>query len=237
MNSPETDFLFGAEPNKTIEVPFDRMTEFYCSPEWHIMRLGSAVDASLALYSLAYRVTRACKGKYRGSVPQLMHHFGRSESTFRRAYANLRNLGFFSLIKSGKENWEANVFQVLTHEDWAEAHPNRCAVKLDNNWHSGFDPLSVELFDIADGKIKFRPFQIGWYRQNDLTDEEIVLLFADWYPPHAIQHGKKWREGVGYQFGRFVALVGKACHEDPHDRDTILKNARMGAALTEGLFV
>src|SRR6266481_4434718 len=138
-------------PNNTslpdLSVPFDRMTEFFCSADWHIMRLDAkAVDATLSLYSLAYRITRACKNKYRASVPQVMHHFNRSEATFHRAYSNLRKLGFFVLLESGQENWEANVFRVLTHDEWAEAHPNQCAVKLDNNWRDGFDPLGIELF-------------------------------------------------------------------------------------------
>src|SRR6266436_7174519 len=115
-------------------VPFERMSEFLCSPEWHIMRLDSAVDATLALYALAIRLTHAGKKNYHASVPQLMHHFDRSESTFHRAYGNLRNLGFFILLESGQFNWESNVFRVLTHEEWAEEHPNQCAVKIDNNW-------------------------------------------------------------------------------------------------------
>jgi hypothetical protein len=199
------------------------------------MRLTTAVDASLALYSLAYRITRACKNKYRASVPQLMHHFGRSESTFHRAYGNLRDLGFFLLLESGQGTWESNVFRVLTHEEWAEAHPNQCAVKIDNNWQDGFDPLGIELFNVSGGKVKFRPFQIMWYRQNGLTDDEIVGLFNVWYPPHALaQKGKKWREGVGYQFGRWIELVGQTCRENPEDRATVLQNALTGTALMNG---
>ncbi len=225
-------------PNNNGEVglvPFERMSEFLCSPEWHIMRLDSAVDATLALYSLAIRLTHAGKKNYHASVPQLMHHFDRSEATFHRAYGNLRKIGFFILVESGKDNWEPNTFSVLPHDQWAKAHPNQCAVTFDNNWTDGYDPLGIELFNVSGGKVKFRAFQIGWYRNNGLTDEEIVMLFKVWYPAHAKnQKGKKWRNGVGYQFGKRVELVGQTCRENPKDRATVLQNALTGLWLTHG---
>ncbi len=223
-------------PSKpTGVIPFERMTEFFCSPEWHIMRYHNPVDATLALYGLAFRLTHGGKDKYHATVPQLMHHFARSENTFHRAYGNLRDLGFFVLAESGKENWEGNVFDVLAHDEWAEAHPNQCAVKFDNNWADGFDPLGIALFNAAGGKVKFRPFQIAWYRNNGLKDNEITMLFEVWYPAFAQkQKGKKWRNGVGYQFGKWVEHIGKLCRENPEDRATIMQNALTGVPLMHG---
>jgi hypothetical protein len=128
--------------------------------------------------------------------------------TAQRAFENLKNLGLFVLIESGKDNYEASVFQVLTHQEWAARNPGRCTTKYDNGWAATEDSLGRELYSLSGGKVKFKPFQIHTYRKTVPDAEMIKLAFTKWFPAHgAQQKGRKWRNAAGYEFGQYLRNI------------------------------
>ena len=56
------------------------------------------------------------------SVRQLANYFGWHKDTALSAIEALRARGFFELIRGGKGRF-ASEYEVLTHKEWASAHP------------------------------------------------------------------------------------------------------------------
>jgi hypothetical protein len=138
-------------------------------------------------------------------VAQAAAFFKIGMRTAQRAFENLKRLGFFVLLESGKDNYEPSVYQILTHQEWAAKNPGKCTVKYDNGWAEQEDPLGPRLFNLSGGRIKFKPFQIHSYRKTGLDGTLIEEEFASWYMIENSKHtGKKWRNAVGYEFGQYL---------------------------------
>jgi hypothetical protein len=178
--------------------------DFYCSSEWHLASLSRA--ASL-IYSWALRIQKN-SGRFRVSPGKASDYFRISVRAAARAYAELRNLGFFVLLESGKQKFEASIFTVLTHSQWQKSHPGNCVEKFDFPWSAERDELQKALSAAADGRIPFRTWQVAWYCQTGLSDVEILGEFKMWHLGFQLrQSGKKWRKGAAYHFGQHLKSI------------------------------
>jgi hypothetical protein len=184
-------------------------SEFYCCAEWHISRFKWAKEAAALIYPWALRLCNSGeKRMFRASVAQAAEFFRIGMRTAQRAFEYLREAGVFILIESGKDNYEASTFEILTHQEWAAENPGQCTIKYDNGWAATEDKLGPGLFTLSGGKIKFKPFQIHLYRKT-ISDEYVIkLAFSRWYPEYRDQQqGRKWRNAVGYEFGQYLKSI------------------------------
>lgn len=187
--------------------------DFFCSAEWHLARQSKA---AIFIYHWALRISKK-SGRFRVSPRKAAEHFGFKYRTVVRAYSDLKKLGFFALLESGKSNFEASVFQVFTHSSWqkrkddqGKINVDKCIEKLEFPWSGERDELREELSIAADGKIPFKPFQIDWYRTSGFSDAEIANKFREWLPRfRAGKSGKSWRKGAAYWFGKTLECEGK----------------------------
>lgn len=184
-------------------------SEFHCCAEWHIAQFRWASGAAALIYPWALRLCNSGdKRIFRASVAQAAEFFGLGMRTAQRAFEKLKDAGLFILLESGKDNYEASVFQILTHQEWAAKNPGQCTTKYDNGWAATEDPLGRELFSLSGGKVKFKPFQVHTYRKTVPDSELIKMVFSKWYPQHSgQQQGRKWRNAVGYEFGQHLKSI------------------------------
>ena len=177
-----------------IEVEF---SNFHCCAEWHLARMASICAL---VYPFGLRLSRNSQ-KFVCSAKRVAEYFGVSLRTVQRAYRDLRTLGFFVLIESGKDKFEPSVFQVLTHTEWAARNPGKCTEKIAYQWTADGDPLGQSLWAASGCQVQFKPFQVKLYRETGIPEAEIIALFNSWYPVQKEEKwGKRWRKGVGYHF-------------------------------------
>jgi hypothetical protein len=186
----------------------DFVSNYHCSPEWHMAQLTSTPFAG-PLYGFAYRISKKTQ-RFHGSVVGVAEHFGVSRSKVQRAIEALVTLGFFVVIS--KEPFSPSVYSVLSHKDWAEAHPGCCVVKEKFSWSGEVgDPLGVRLWSASGGKIRYQPYRLAALRKTGLSDEQIVSRFDEFITAeHERRQSQHWHGRwavVSYRFLRW--LTGK----------------------------
>jgi hypothetical protein len=157
----------------------EQPSPYYCTVEWHLVRLrdakGRKVPFAAILYPFAYRISKK-SGRFHCSAVNLAAHFETSQWTVLRAMEALTIAGF--LIPLSKEPFQPSIYQVLSHKDWASAHPESCSVKAAFPWSGEIgDKLGVRLFTASGGRIKYMPHMLAALRNTGLADDEIVKHF------------------------------------------------------------
>ncbi len=214
----------------------DFQEEFHCSAEWHLASLSKA--ASL-IYNWSLRLSKKSR-RFRVSPNQAAEYFKIASRTAQLGYEDLKKVGLFELVESGKASGEVSVHKPLTHKEWAAKNPGKCAERIEFAWTPENDLLGQELFNIADGRIQFKQFEVNRYRKFDLNDEAVIKYFRAWYPEHKKEQeartlatgakSRSWRKWVGYEFGECLKYLAHSFQEHPSERDLILENAFTGRA-------
>jgi hypothetical protein len=109
---------------------------------------------------------------YYCSVPQMAAYFDKTESTIRKAFRELRKLGFFEVIRF--EKGKAVNYRPVGHLEWAKAHPDQCIEKLSMPWDSETDPLGRSLYAASGARVSFFPNVLKGLRRHGFNDAEIV---------------------------------------------------------------
>jgi hypothetical protein len=91
--------------------------------DWHFSKQSRACAL---IYALASRVTAKKGWIFYASAAKVASFLGLSKDTVYRAIRALRKLGFFEFL--GKTKYGTNRYRVHSHEEWAEKHPEQCAV-------------------------------------------------------------------------------------------------------------
>jgi len=158
-------------------------TKFYCCAEWHLARLTPICSL---VYPLALRLSKTHGGIYTYSAKSVAEFLGYDEWTVRElGYKRLAELGFFVLLERGK--FEANVYHVLSHKEWAVAHPNQCAVKATFPWTEEGEKLGQDLYVASGSRVKFKDHQVKFLKSLGLSEERILSEFETFW---AEQSGK-----------------------------------------------
>jgi hypothetical protein len=181
---------------------------YHCSAEWHLWQLKDRKDVrttlAAVLYPFAYRLSKD-SGVFHASAVRIAEHFRTSEWTVLRAMDALTKAGFLVVIN--KEYFQASIYRVVSHEEWARAHPEQCLVKADYPWSGEEgDELGVQLYTKSGGRVRWFPNILGALRKTGLNDEQIVQEFELFFKGRAA--GKRGHyKSVPFSFLRF--LTGK----------------------------
>lgn len=158
----------------------DKFESYYhCSVEWHLWQLktrkGIKTPFATVLYAFAYHLSKD-SGVFYASAVRIAEHFNTSVWSVIRAMDALTIAGFFCVIS--KENFRSTMYRVVSHVDWAEAHPGQCVKKAALS-KSGMkkDELGVRLHAKCGGRTKWYPYDLAALRQTNLDDNEIVNSF------------------------------------------------------------
>ena len=183
-------------------------SHFHCSAEWHLVKLS---PVCAIVYPFALRISKGSQ-KFACSAKSVGEYFGYEERAIRRAYRELEELGFFVRIETGF--FEANVFKVLTHKDWAVENPNRCTTKMEFPWTGEGDPLGQRLWIASGARVKFKAFQIKFLRDLGLPEKEVVADFEKfWTREYASTHANQYKTNRKGIVGRFMLYMkAKAAH-------------------------
>lgn len=177
---------------------------FYCGWFHHITHLPNNYCA--IIYQLALKLSHE-SGIFDASAINIAHDLGCNEKTIRRAIELLRNTGWFVRIKRSRKPGEyiPNAYNVLDHENWAEAHPNLCGERIDDKmpWGEG-ERIAQFLYHHTGGAVKWREFET-----------KKMLSFG--HPNHTLQKffrlywsAEGWQEDparVPAEFNRFLKEV------------------------------
>ena len=177
------------------------LSPFHCSGEYHLLKYGGL---TLAVYNLMYRVAKK-SGKFMGSAPSIARYFGVNERSVDRALDNLEEMGFIILLKSGQATFESNVYKVLSHAEWALAHPDHCAQKESFPWTGEGDPLGQRLYVLSGCRIRLREFQVRNYRKTGLSEDRIAAEWERFLEQNANQP-KRWRKSAGFHFWEYLKV-------------------------------
>jgi hypothetical protein len=224
--------------------------EFHCGSEWHFARANPTTNNTLSLggaaaamvHSWLLRVAKKDKDtgerKIWVSPYQAALHLNMKPRMAQLAFQINRELGFFVLLESGKTQGSPSRFQILTHKEWAEAHPGQCTEKFDAGWKEQEDPLGIDLHVASDGAIKFKTVQVLRYRQTGLPTDTIMAVFKAWFPCYAAEKKgkhKHWRRGVGFEFGEHLAALAYALTQHPNQLNKMIENTRTGRPIMENV--
>jgi hypothetical protein len=138
------------------------------------------------------------------SAASVADFFEVSPRTVQRAFGELRELGFFVLIESGKRLFEKSVYGVLTHKQWAQRNPGCCTTKHSDAYADEYE-LDKRLWAASGGQVRFLPFELQELKSTGFSESEIISLFEAWYPVHKTgQQGKTWRKACAYEFFQHI---------------------------------
>lgn len=168
---------------------------YHCSAEWHLGQMvygeGKRAPFAAILYPFAYRVSRNSKLFY-GSAERIAEHFGVSPWTVLRAMEALTCAGFFVVVSKAK--FQPTIYKVLSHKDWAKAHPGCCAVKTTFPWSGEkSDRLGMHLFTRSGGRVKWYPNVLAGLRKTGLPDDQIVQRFDVFFAQKLNAGHSRWR--------------------------------------------
>jgi hypothetical protein len=153
------------------------------------------------LLAFAYRLSKG-SGVFCASAVRIAEHFGISKWTVLRAMEALTTAGFFVVIN--KEYFQSSMYRVVSHEEWARAHPACFVVKVEYPWSDKIgDELGVHLYTKSGGRVKWFPNILGALRRTGLTDEQIVQEFEFFFDGYvAGKHGQY--KSVPFSFLNFL---------------------------------
>jgi hypothetical protein len=158
-------------------------TKFYCCAEWHLARLAPICSL---VYPLALRLSKTHDGIYTYSAKSVAEFLGYDEWTVRESGCKkLAELGFFVLRERG--TFEANVYKVLSHNEWAADHPGQCATKTTYPWSGEGDKLGQDLYVASGSKVKFKNHQIKFLRSLGLPQERILSEFETFWAEQSMK--------------------------------------------------
>ena len=181
----------------TVQVEYEQVFQYHCSPEWHLARLVRTPLAGL-LYSFAARISKT-SGRFHASVVGVAFYFDVSRWKVQRAIQALLKSGFFICVN--REAFRPSEYRVVSHRDWAAAHPGQCAVRETFPWSGeAGDPLGKRLWNASGGKIKYMPFQLTALRNTGRTDDQIAGAFDEFVA------AEKARREAGGWHGRWKTV-------------------------------
>lgn len=188
----------------------ENLSSFHCGSEVH---LAKRHWLALPIYLLALRLSKKSR-IFTANVASLADHFDSNTRAVWQALSDLKDSGFFVLVRSGRSGYEASSYEVMGHKDWASKNPNQCRQKLEFRFDddASTDQLGRTLYGYSGSyQIRFKAFRITWYRKNkSLTDSDIENEFRDWFPKHAEAQKprkKKWKNAVDFHFGKHLESV------------------------------
>lgn len=175
-------------------------TKFHCCSEWHLARL---TPISFLVYPFALRLSKTHGGKFSYPASLLADFFNYDEWTVRQSYKELEQIGFFRRVET--RMFEANVYKVLTHEEWATGHPEQCATKTTNPWTGEGDTLGQALYVASGSAVKLFENQIKCLRSLGLPEAQIVSEFeAFWTEQVRKSQAGKFKSNRAGIVGRFL---------------------------------
>lgn len=176
---------------------------YHCSAEWHLWRLkdsgGHKTPFAAALYPFAFRISKN-SNRFYCSAEGIAEHFGTSPDTVRRAMNALTTSGFFIVID--KEYFHSTIYRVVSHDDWAKAHPESCVVKAEFPWSGEEgDQLGVRLYTASGGRVKSFANILAALRKTGFTDDQIVEKFELFL---AARRGHGASKSILFRFQKFL---------------------------------
>jgi hypothetical protein len=185
------------------------LSRYYCSPEWHLAQLKNTPIAG-TLYTFMCRIAKST-GIFHGSVVGLAQYFHVSRWKIQRALQALVKLGF--LLVQDAEPFQPTVYRVISHQVWAEQHPDSCVVKESFPWSGEEgDELGVRLHNASGGRIKLIPYQMVALHNTGLTDDQIVEQFGVYLDEERAQCKSKGRQirwrSVPIRFLLWLGTIG-----------------------------
>ena len=155
-----------------------RAYAFECTEYFHFAELS---PFTALLYGLAFKITKGAKEDelFFASAKSIADYYSCSESKVRRGLKQLDKSGFLQLIRAN--TFQTNVYRVLTHKEWMEAHPGKCCSKLKYHYSEVGDPLGNKLWRVTGGRVRFQQWQIDNFRKFNLSDDEVAAIFSDWW--------------------------------------------------------
>jgi hypothetical protein len=103
----------------------DDADKLHCTTECHLQDEPSAG----VLHSYALSFSKDGKCEFYLPTRTLESYFGWSRNTVIKSFRVLVSRGFFILIRKGNQR-VSNKYTVLTHKQWADAHPGCCRPRL-----------------------------------------------------------------------------------------------------------
>jgi DNA-binding transcriptional regulator YhcF (GntR family) len=149
----------------TWKESFPKSKPFKCCAAWHLWKSGQA----LAVYDFLGGITSGGKGEFFSSIRQVAIFFGMNYEATRRVFKVLRKLGFIELLTEGK-------FSYVSHEEWAEKNPGKCAARELLPWQECSDPFVGKIWQIAGGKLRVLDWQVAAIRKH-VGEESFLLEF------------------------------------------------------------
>ena len=144
---------------------------YHCCEEWHLARL---TPVCVPLYFFARRISYQSK-IFVCSAVNLAGFLGYNERTIRRGLHQLDEIGFFELEE--QHMFCPTKYRVFDHQEWAEQHPGRCAIKVEYPWAGEGDRLGQRLWVESGSRIKFAEFQVCNIRKLGLGEGEVLQEF------------------------------------------------------------
>jgi hypothetical protein len=157
--------------SKATTEPGSSEVAYHCCEEWHLARLP---PVCAPLYFFARRISHQSK-IFVCSAGNLAGFFGYNERSIRRGFSDLTELGFLKIEE--QQVFSPTRYRVVTHQEWAEQYPGKCAVKLEYPWAGEGDPLGQRLWVESSCRIKFADFQIRNIRNLDIAETGILQEF------------------------------------------------------------
>lgn len=178
-------------------------TKFHCCSEWHLARI---TPISFLVYPFALRLSKTHGGRFSYPASLLAEFFEYNEWTVRQSYKELEQIGFFRRVET--RMFEANVYKVLTHEEWAADHPEKCAIKTTNPWTGEGDTLGQALYVASGSAVTFYESQIKCLRSLGLSEEQIVSEFEIFWTEQARKsQAGKFKSNRPAIVGRFLLTM------------------------------
>lgn len=178
-------------------------TKFHCCAEWHLARLTPICSL---VYPFALRLSKTHGGLFSYPATLIAEFLDYDEWTVRQSYKELEQIGFFRLRET--RMFEANVYKVLIHKEWAADHPDQCATKTTNPWTGEGDKLGQALYVASGSAVKFYENQIKCLRSLGLPEEQIVSEFeAFWTEEARKSQAGKFKSNRPAIVGRFLLAM------------------------------
>ncbi len=174
--------------------------EYYCTTGWHLSRVSKR-GATLAgyIYELAIRITDSEPEPriFWASLEKIADQFRVNRKTIYHAVKILVEVGLFvPYIEAGY--MESASYIVLTHKQWADAHPGKCIERIEFDYSKG-DPLGRKLYQASGGHIKYTEHKLKALRNTGLDDSELLEQFRLFMKNLDRSERLKWND-VGFSF-------------------------------------
>jgi hypothetical protein len=164
-----------------------------CDETRHLRRYGLL----LAIYVKMSRVTW-CKetktyARWTTSVDSMAQFLNCSYTSCFDAFQLGVRLGWLKKI-DGSNPFKSKDYVIVSHKDWAEAHPGQCLVGELLPWDGeDHDKLAQTLWKLSFGKCRWQFNMLAAVRSTGMTDEQIIRAWDSWFS--ALKEKPKDRKG------------------------------------------